>query len=142
MSYIKTKEPIPYQMSFGTVNATTTKTFHSNCQFKGEVVSIEVWDNTAQTADNTNRFSFSFNKGSVATPTAIQTLDMNVAGGGLTANVAKVVSVAAVTDATKRVTTTDLLHAVMTKNGAPTTVTDLWVTFWVIPTYDFGNALT
>ncbi len=136
--YITAKRPVAVKVRFQTISATATRSCGFLLPFDGEVIDLYVCDKTAITGDNTNRYALSFNKGTVASPTAITTLDF-VAATNLTANVPRQVALSAISETTKRVTTTDNLHVVATKNGSAANLDDFEVTFLVAPAYDYGN---
>ena len=137
MAHTKANEEVPWKVPIS-LSATGTRSFGGLPPTgEYEVKRIQVCNSATITGDNTNHWLISFNKGTIASPTAITTLDL-VTGVDLTANVPRNVSITAVTSALRRLATTDVLHVVCTKTSSPDALA-CDVIFWVIPVRDHGN---
>ena len=133
MAYIPPAIPFPVPLGLLSATATRSLGFFPK-ETRNEVIGIDIVEAAAVTGDNTNRYSFSFNKGTIAVPVVIATLDL-VTGVNLAANIPSSVTMptgSAANDAKRAFTTTDNLHVVATKNSSAANTVDTKVVFWLL----------
>jgi hypothetical protein len=141
MAFSRSFEPVPIQVAVGAVSATATR--GAGVAVPGNfwyLKAVDLTDVAAVAGDNTNRYVVTINKGTIAAPVPIVSFDLNLASGGLVAHTPKSIPLTAVSEALRTLMTTDVLHAVLTKNGTAVNFTNLTVTFWLTSVVDKAAA--
>jgi hypothetical protein len=140
VAFSRSLEPVALQAQLGTLAATGTRS--AGALIPGEnwyLKAVELADAQAIVGDNANRWTIAINKGTVAAPVLIKTYDM-VAGQNLVANTPKSIPLTGVSEAARTLAPSDILHAVLTRNGTAPAFVAGCLSFWVTSVVDKGAA--
>jgi hypothetical protein len=140
VAFSRSFEPVPLQIQLGALSVTATRSFGG--LIPGSywfLKALELTDAQAIVGDAANRWTITVNKGTPAAPVAIVSYDM-IAGQSLVAHTPKSIPLGSVSEALRTLAPSDILHAVVQKQGtAPNFVAGV-LTCWLTSVVDKAAA--